>query len=204
MAAQETCEQQFNRPYNPDLKLVHFFELLADMSKEGIFKELGGRLKGLKIAPYYGCMLARPPHMNKEKNHHGLIEKTMAALGAESVYWSFMSRCCGTFLSVSRPEIAEKQVNRIMRGAIATGAECIVSACAMCHLNLEIRCLPENRIPIFHFSELLSLALEGKFSRSWLKRHLIDPAPLLEEKQLINGRDGPASAGKAKAPAQHP
>jgi heterodisulfide reductase subunit B2 len=185
---QKTCEAQFNRPYNPDLKLIHFFELLADMSKEKIFKELSGRLKGLKIAPYYGCMLARPPHMNKEKNHHGLIEKTMAALGAESVYWSFMSRCCGTFLSVSRPEIAEKQVNRIMKGAIATGAECIVTACAMCHLNLEIRCLKENQIPIFHFSELLSLALEGKFSRSWLKRHLIDPVPLLEEKELLNGR----------------
>ncbi|MDZ7667461.1 MAG: hypothetical protein U5K27_19390 [Desulfotignum sp.] len=53
-------------------------------------------------------------------------------------------------------------------------------------LNLEIRCLKENRIPVFHFSELLSLALEGKFSRAWLKRHLIDPVPLLEEKQLIN------------------
>jgi heterodisulfide reductase subunit B2 len=185
---QQKCEKQFDRPYNPDLRLVHFFELLADMSKQGIFKELSGRLKGLKIAPYYGCMLARPPHMNKEKNHYGLIEKTMASLGADSVYWPFLSSCCGTFLSVSRPKIAAKQVNRIMKGAITAGAECIVTACAMCHLNLEIRCLPENRLPIFHFSELLSLALEKKFSRAWLKRHLIDPAPLLEQKHLINDR----------------
>jgi hypothetical protein len=30
------------------------------------------------------------------------------------------------------------------------------------------------------------LALEGRFSRSWFKRHLIYPVPMLEEKQLIN------------------
>jgi|GEM_PF-4781728 len=55
-----------------------------------------------------------------------------------------------------------------------------------CRRHVPSECLKENRIPIFHFSELLSLALEGKFSRSWLKRHLINPA-LVEEKQLING-----------------
>jgi heterodisulfide reductase subunit B len=130
-------------------------------------------------------MLARPPRMNKEKNHYGLIEKTMSALGGESIQWPFLSSCCGTFLSVSKPEIAGKLVNRIMKGAIQSGAECIVTACAMCHLNLEIRCRPENRLPIFHFSELLSLSLEGKTSKDWFKRHMIDPEPLLEQRKLI-------------------
>ena len=108
----------------------------------------------------------------------------MAALGATSIDWPFLSRCCGTFLSVSRPKIAEKLVNTIMEGAIRSGAECIVTACAMCHLNLEIRCRPENRIPVFHFSELLSIALEGEAPGDWLKRHLIDPEPLLSRRRL--------------------
>ncbi len=57
--------------------------------------------------------------------YHGLIEKTMAAMGAESVYWPFMSRCCGTFLSVTRPEIAEKQVinGRVPAGQAAALAQ---------------------------------------------------------------------------------
>ena len=181
---QHYYEYQFDRPYNNNLHLLHFFELLVEMDAAGLFTYLKCRLKGLKIAPYYGCMLARPPSMNKEKNHYGLIEKTMSSLGAEPVRWPFLSSCCGTFLSVSRPEIAEKLVNRIMKGAIRSGAECIVTACAMCHLNLEIRCRPENQVPVFHFSELLSIALEGKAPKDWLKRHLINPEPLLNQRQL--------------------
>ena len=177
-------ERHFNAKYNQNLKLLHFFELLVNMGKAGLFDNLKGRLNGLKIAPYYGCMLARPPKMNKEKNHYGLIEKTMASLGGNPVRWGYAASCCGTFLSVSRPKIASKLVNRIMEGAIQSGADCIVTACAMCHLNLEIRCFPQNQIPVFHFSEILSLALEGKASKEWFKRHLIHPGPILEKRQL--------------------
>ena len=182
---QKGYETLFDKPYQKDIQLLHFFELLVKMNSEGLLKDLGGRLKGLKIAPYYGCMLARPPKMNKQKNHYGLIEKTMAALGGDPVQWPFLSTCCGTFLSVSQPRIAENLVNRIMQGAIASGAECIVTACAMCHLNLEIRCRPENQLPVFHFSELLSLSLEKYASKDWFKRHLINPDPLMEKRQLI-------------------
>ncbi|MCG8616061.1 MAG: disulfide reductase [Desulfobacterales bacterium] len=177
------AERHFNQEYRAP-RLLHFFELLSDMGGEGLFKGLKGKLNGLKIAPYYGCMLARPPKMNREKNHHGLIEKTMASLGADPLQWGYASRCCGTFLSVSRPRIATAQVNRIMAGAVRAGAECIVTACAMCHLNLEIRCDSSHRIPVFHFSEILSLALEGNASPDWFRRHLIDPAPLLARRNL--------------------
>lgn len=186
-------EQHFNQPYPSTLALVHFFELLAAMSRDGRFDNLQGRLNGLKIAPYYGCMLARPPKMNKEKNHHGLIERTMASLGGDPVRWGFSSTCCGTFLSVSRPEIASNLVNRIMGGAVQSGADCIVTACAMCHLNLEIRCAPTHRIPVFHFSEILSLALEGKASKEWFNRHLIDPEPVLRQRQLYPCRTAPGN-----------
>ncbi len=174
----------FNRPFNPDLKLLHFFELLVQLDEKGIFKELTGRLNGLRIASYYGCMLARPPVLRRERNFHGLIERTMAALGGTALQWPYQARCCGTFLSVTRPNIAGRLVNEIMSGAIDAGAECIVTACAMCHLNLEIRASAKNQLPVFHFSELLSLAAEGYAPKDWLKRHLIDPVPLLMKRGL--------------------
>lgn len=83
-ARQKEYETEFKRPYHQNFQLLHFFELLVTMADSGLFKDLRGRLNGLKIAPYYGCMLARPPQMNKRKNHHGLVEKIMAALGATS------------------------------------------------------------------------------------------------------------------------
>ena len=48
----------------------------------------------------------------------------------------------------------------------------------MCHLNLEIRCTLKKKIPIFHFSEILSLAFQIQPKTDWFSRHLIDPAPL--------------------------
>ena len=179
-------EAQFDRPYDKNIKLLHFFELLSDMSGAGLLKNLNGRLKGLKIAPYYGCMLATPPTMKREKSHSGLIEKTMASLGAESVVWGFQNRCCGTFLSASRPEVSGRLVNEIMACAKRSGAECVVTSCAMCHLNLEMRCQPEHQMPVFHFSELLSLALAKTLSKDWMKRHLINPEPLLNQRRLIH------------------
>jgi heterodisulfide reductase subunit B len=61
-----------------------------------------------------------------------------------------------------------------------------VTACAMCQLNLEIRCTLKDKIPTLHFSEILALAFGAKGSKSWFKRHLVDPMPLLKSKGLIH------------------
>jgi heterodisulfide reductase subunit B len=76
-------------------------------------------------------------------------------------------------------------VNQIVQNAMDSGAECIVTACAMCHLNLEIRCTLKKKVPIFHFSEILALAFQIKPKTDWFTRHLIDPAPLLKSRALI-------------------
>ena len=76
-------------------------------------------------------------------------------------------------------------VNQIIQGAVDVKAECVITACAMCHLNLEIRCSLKTQVPIFHFSEILSIALGMGIKKSWLKRHLVDPLPLLKAKGFL-------------------
>ncbi|MGE5839030.1 MAG: heterodisulfide reductase-related iron-sulfur binding cluster, partial [Deltaproteobacteria bacterium] len=173
------------RPIDPNLSIVHFFELLSGIEPSRLEAALVRPLKGLRYVPYYGCMLARPPSLRREKNYHGLIEKILTNLGAETLSWSYSARCCGTFLSAARPDIAVPLVNEIIGGAVKAGAECIVTACAMCQLNLEIRCTLRKKIPTLHFSEILALAFGGKGSRNWFRRHLVDPMPLLTSKELI-------------------
>jgi len=184
--AQYTYQKMFDRPFNSDLEIMNFFELLEILNLAGVFKERSRTLNGLKFAPYYGCMLARPPAMRHEKNFYGLMEKTLSSLGGTPVRWNNSSRCCGTFLSVSRPYIATRRVNEIVKNAIDSGAECIITACAMCHLNLEIRCKLKQKIPVFHFSEILSLSVGINEHKGWFKRHLVDPGPLLRSKNLIS------------------
>ena len=180
--ARTLYEERWGRPFDPDLKIIHFFELLSEMDLKGASKDRGQSLKGIRFVPYYGCMLARPPAMRHETNYHGLMEKILSSLGAAAQGWSYTSRCCGTFLSVARPEVVMPMVNNIMSGAAKAGADCIVTACAMCQMNLEVRCTLERPVPIFHFSEILALALglgEDKH-REWFSRHLVDPVPLLK------------------------
>ena len=177
-------EDRWGRPIPPDLNIISFLEIIhfllqikdADPSR---WPDGDKRLAGMKIAPYYGCMLAAPRELRRERGGEGMLEKSLASFGAETVIWPFRNRCCGTFLAAARPEVVTPLVNRIMRGAAASGADCVVTACAMCQLNLEIRCTEKTGLPVLHFTEALALALGEKGESTWWARHLVDPGPLL-------------------------
>ena len=174
-------EEKWGRPFDPELKIIHFFEVLDQLDLKSFSMNRTQSLKGFQFVPYYGCMLARPPAIRHEKNYHGLMERILSSLGATALGWSYTSRCCGTFLSVARPDVVIPMVNNIVRGAKKAGANCVVTACAMCQMNLEVRCTLDRPIPILHFSEVLALGLGlGKDKhREWFSRHLVDPIPLL-------------------------
>jgi heterodisulfide reductase subunit B len=73
-----------------------------------------------------------------------------------------------------------------MDEAIAAGAECIVTACAMCQLNLELRSRPGRRLPVFSIVELLvACGLGSADLPAWLKKHLVDPVPLFRQEKFI-------------------
>jgi len=86
-----------------------------------------------------------------------------------------------------------EQVNQIIESAMAAEAECVVTVCAMCQLNLDIRCTLnldirctlKNRLPVFHFSEILALALGARDCHRWFARHLVNPRRVLKSRGLI-------------------
>ncbi len=178
-------EYRWGRAIPPELEIVHFMEVLV---RKGLL-ELQARkvksLQGLKFVPYYGCTLFRPPALSRRRYYQGEMENILSALGATPLVGAYTNRCCGSFLSATSPEIVAPLVNEIVASAAAVGAHCLVTACAMCQLNLEIRCTLETRIPVFHFSEVLALALGAKDYENWFARHLVDPRPLLQELALV-------------------
>ncbi len=180
--ALKRLEAEFGRSIDAEMKILHFFELLATVDLKSLE---GPGLKGLRFVPYYGCMMARPPGMMDERPEQGQMEAALKSLGAEPIRWGYASRCCGTFLSVARPDVVTPMVDDIIKGAVKAGAECIITACAMCHMNLEVRHTISKKVPILHFSEALSLAI-GESDKDWFTRHLIDPRPLLRSKRLIS------------------
>ncbi len=178
-------EEDWKTVFNPNLEIIHFFEIFSRIKLSDYIKKPRGKLNNIKVAPYYGCMLFMPPDLRHGPSFHGLMEKTLSGLGADMISFGYRSKCCGTYLSVAKPKIAENAVNEIVSKAMEAGAECLVTACSMCHLNIEIRCTIKDPIPILHFSELLSMALGAKSHKKWFPRHIVDPVPLLKKRNLL-------------------
>ena len=183
-------EARWGVAMDPKLEVVTFLELLLHVSRLAQMgavnlPSLKGRLEGIKVAPYYGCMSMLPPKLRSADFRPTLMGRSLAGLGAEVKRWTYPHRCCGTFLTVARPEVTTPLVDQIMTAAEDSGADCLVTACAMCQLNLEVRCSLKAPLPTLHFSEVLALAMGAQDYQGWFKRHLVDPRPMLKERGLI-------------------
>jgi heterodisulfide reductase subunit B len=178
-------EERWGRPVDPKLQIQHYFELLDRKDLIFFTKDLAEKLNGVKCVIYYGCMLWRPPSLRTDKNYYGLMEKILTSLGATVLPWTSATQCCGTFLSVTRPDVITPIANKIISGAQDAGADFIITACAMCHLNLEIRPTVKPMIPTLHLTEILSLAMGTDDYAGWFSKHIVDPSPALRSKGLI-------------------
>jgi heterodisulfide reductase subunit B len=80
---------------------------------------------------------------------------------------------------LSRSDVVQNLVGRLVERAREAGAEALVTACPLCQVNLEMRQTNEPKMPVFYFTELLGLAFGLPEADKWWKKHLIDPRPLL-------------------------
>lgn len=144
-------------------------------------------LTGLKPVSYYGCLLLRPPDVCQFENYENpfMMDKMMGALGTDVKNWSYKTDCCGGSLSVSKTAIVVSMCDKLMSGAREAGANCVVTACPMCMANLDMRPSPNKRLPIFYFSELISLSMGLDGAQETFKTHITDPQPLLRQLRLI-------------------
>jgi heterodisulfide reductase subunit B2 len=183
-----TCralEEHWGRVIALDLKIMHFLEVLVGYEVDRLRQRAPRGLKGLRFFPYYGCTVFRPASMAQEKYYQGELENILLSLGAEPVFAAFSHRCCGSFLSATDPDLVNPLVDEIIASAVAAGAHCVVTACAMCQLNLEIRGTSRTKIPVFHFSEILALAMGAEDYENWFSRHLVDPRPIIRQMSLV-------------------
>ena len=179
-------ERRWERKISLDLEIIHFLEILVRMGPERVKRCLVRPLNGLKFMPYYGCTVYRPPALRRGRYYQGELGSVLTMLGGVAYTKALTHRCCGSFLSAARADVVTPLVNEIIASGVAAGAECLVTACAMCQLNLEIRSTWEPQLPIFHFSEILALALGAEDYEGWFSRHIVDPRPLLERRGLIS------------------
>ncbi|MBE0480264.1 MAG: CoB--CoM heterodisulfide reductase iron-sulfur subunit B family protein [Dehalococcoidia bacterium] len=172
--------------------VVDFF--WVNVGEKEIRDRVRKSLAAISPVSYYGCLTARPPKITDAKNAENPLEMDciLKSLGANVKNWSYKTDCCGGSLTLTRPDIQMKLTQKLFDMAEEAGADCIVVACPMCHMNLDSKqkeisqeAGKEYNVPVFYFSELMGLAFGDPAVEKWLGRHIVDPRPFLRSKGLI-------------------
>jgi len=167
---------------------VQIYHPLEVFSRKEVLERIEAKvlspLKGLKVASYYGCLLTRPPKevaFEKNPEQPQSMETILRAIGAEPISWPMRLRCCGASLAISETELVVKLSNIIVDAAVKAGADLIVTACPLCHSNLDSRQKGQN-MPVLLISEIIGIAL-GADPRPWFRKHIVNPETLPARKE---------------------
>lgn len=160
--------------YQGGARVRHLLEVIVNEVGEAKVKaKVRKSLKGLMVAPYYGCQLTRPFGEIDNKEFPTMLDKLLSWLGANPVVFPLKTKCCGGMLMMTNEDVALGLTRNLLESAKQSGAECIATLCPLCHINLEayqgnVNNLfgTEFKTPILYFTQLLGLAFG--FSRQSL------------------------------------
>jgi len=191
-----------HKTYQPGgVETIHALDWIRDaVGEDELRRRAMGKLAGLKVANYYGCMYTRPRHIYPEKDKGPGSESTLnphfmddilAAAGAENVDFPLKTACCGGAHSLSDSDTSTKLVLNILTTAEACGAEVIATECPTCHTGLEMHQVRAEKVlgrktnvKILYFTQLLGMALGMSASKVGVQENMSDPSELLRAKGL--------------------
>jgi heterodisulfide reductase subunit B len=161
------------------LNLIQVFQQIGlDAIKSRVCKPLGH----IKAACYYGCLLTRPPQIVRfdDSESPRSMETILNTVGAFTVAWNYQTECCGAGLTMANEETVLDLSHKILSNAADHGANCVVVACPMCHVNLDMkqeamdqRYGVAHRMPVYYLSDLVGLALGLSPDTLGIDRHFV-------------------------------
>jgi len=177
--------------FTGESKIRHYLDVLInDVGPSKIAEKVKVPLKGLKVAPYYGCLLVRPPQVRgfDDPEHPKSMDKIIEAIGAKSLDYPDKTRCCGASLVLTDESVMLEMTRDVLMSAKTIGADCIVTPCPMCHFNLDAKQADvEDRfdtkieMPILYFTQLMGLAFGLNPKDLGLGRNVVSLKNILEK-----------------------
>lgn len=172
--------------YSGGVRVRHLAEVLyTDITPDGIAAKVTKPLKGLKVGAYYGCQLVRPDGFDNPESPHSLDE-IITSLGADAVNWEMKARCCGSSLVMPEQEVALGLVNKLLKNATGNGAQCLITPCPLCQINLDAYQSVVNsqfktnyNIPVLFVTQLMGVAMGIPADELALSRNIVSPMRVL-------------------------
>jgi len=156
--------------------------LVEDYGLDRLASQVTRPLSGLRVGPFYGCYIVRPKERlgyDEFPDRDIYLERVIEALGGEIVEYDGARKCCGFPVITMNRETSLRQAGTHVGDAIDAGADCLVTPCPLCHLNLDMQ-QPEaakvvNRdlgLAVLHLPQLVGLALGGSPKELGMPKHI--------------------------------
>ena len=177
--------------YKGTVDVQHFLWLVSAGDGYELLKEAAHKgLKGLKIAPFYGCQILRPSKLLgfEDPDKPESLERIIEACGGTPVDYPAKIKCCGFPIIQAREDVALGELIQPIEQASEAGADAIVTPCPLCHLSLDAwqsklreQTGRDFRMPILHLSQLIGVAAGLDDSELKFKRHVVSVEPVVEK-----------------------
>ena len=186
LAENRTLYQQINSDlaqvrleYKGEVRIKHFLWLLRDDVGLDRLKELiTVPIRGIKIAPFYGCHIIRPSDVIADDREPDFIGKLIRACGADEADYEDKYNCCGFHILLNDQTTSLKMTQKCLSNAEKAAADMLVTPCTLCHLNLDGYQKPANKsnrseIPVLHLAQMVGLALGIKPRELGLNKNMV-------------------------------
>jgi succinate dehydrogenase / fumarate reductase cytochrome b subunit len=180
--------------YHGKVNVTHLlYVLLQEVGLEKLRGLVKKPLTGLRVAPFYGCYILRPADVMglDDPDNPTSLERVIEALGATPVDYNGKTRCCGFPIGLENEPAAFKMAGMHIGEAKDNGADCMVTPCPLCHMNLDLQQPKASKyvnralnMPVLHLPQLVGLALGVSPRELGLGKHIISTQPVLTKLEV--------------------
>jgi succinate dehydrogenase / fumarate reductase, cytochrome b subunit len=164
--------------------------LVEDMGLDELRSRVKRPLEDLRVGPFYGCYIVRPTDrlgIDRDLPRDTYLHLVIEALGGTVIEYAGQYKCCGFPIITMNKEASLKQAGRHLGDAVDAAADCLVTPCPLCHLNLDLQQpLAERTVgrelnmPVLHLPQLIGLALGLEPKELGMQRHVVKPATVID------------------------
>ncbi len=180
---------QIGLKYEGKVKIKHIlYAIRDDIGFDNLKKKIVNSLRGVSIAPFYGCHILRPSSVvrfDDVENPQG-FEELIKALGGEPVSYVRRTKCCGFQTILVNEATSTSLAGNAIFEAQEKNADVMVTPCPLCHLSLDtyqtVAAKSINKklsLPIMHLPQLIGVALGGGYAEMGFSRHNISLRPVM-------------------------
>ena len=169
--------------YHGGVDVTHIlYVIIKEVGIDNLRDMVKKPLTDLRIAPFYGCYILRPADIMgiDDPDNPTSMERVIDALGATPVDYSGKTRCCGFPIGLENEEASFKMAGKHIGEAKDKSADCMVTPCPLCHMNLDLQQPGVSRVinrqldmPILHLPQMVGLALGISPKELGLNKHMI-------------------------------